>query len=314
MSDNATFKGYQTDFLGSGLDVPLPGLSQNQEPLVAPVKDQSDNVLRYHNYSVVQNAQRKFPFFTAANIDGNHFVSLRRKDIFSGGQDRWIKDRRIRMDHQWGNELYSASKSDFDKGHMTKREDVQWGTTADLALEGARSTFFYTNAVPQRGELNRDIWRMLEDYILHDETVGLKMKINLLTGPVLRDEDPVFVTTVRGEQIRIPTLFWKVIYFVKPRQNLHRVAFLVGQEKLLVRHKIVEEPERSRGFEDPFEDFKLGDTYQVKPSLIESITGLSLPDATDPFEDNRPTKLIMEEVTLRSMGSSPIKLIHGLQL
>ena len=313
MADTSAFKGYQEDFLGKDFNVSLPKLSDEDKDFVAPVKNQPDNILHYHNFSLVQHAVRKFPFFTAANIDGKRFVSLKRSDVFESGRDRWLKDRRIQLNHQWGNELYKAAKSDFDKGHMTKREDVQWGKNAKTARRGAQSTFYYTNAVPQREELNREVWRMLENYILHDETVGHDLKINLLTGPVLRDEDPIFVTTVREEKIRIPSLFWKVIYFVKPGGDLHRVAFLVGQENLLLKHNIVEAPERSRGFQDPFSDFKLGDTYQVKSAYIEKITGLKLPEAKDPFVDPRPSKLLMEQVNLRSL-SGPKTVINGLQL
>ena len=313
MADTSSFRGYQQNFLGSDFKVPFPSLSEDQKAFVAPVKNQHDNILHYHNFSLMQHAVRKFPFFTAANIDGNRFVSLKRTDVFDSGRDRWLKDKRIKYKHQWGSELYSAAKSDFDRGHMTKREDVQWGKNIASARKGAQSTFYYTNAVPQREELNREVWRMLENYILHDETVGQNLRINLLTGPVLRDEDPVFVTTVRNEHIRIPSLFWKVIYFVKPGGDLHRVAFLVGQENLLLKHNIVEPPERSRGFDDPFSDFKLGETYQVKSTFVEKITGLTLPEAKDPFVDPRPSKLLMEEVNLRSLGGSKT-VINGLQL
>ena len=287
MADTTAFKGYQPNFLGSDFSVPLPTLNEDQKAFVAPVKNRQDNVLHYHNFSLMQHAVRKFPFFTAANIDGENFVSLKRADIFHNGRDKWLKDRRIKYTHQWGKELYSAPKSNFDRGHMTKREDVQWGKNIDAARIGAQSTFYYTNAVPQREELNREVWRMLENYILHDETVGLNLRINLMTGPVLLEEDPVFITSVRDQQIKIPSLFWKVIYYVKPGGDLHRVAFLVGQENLLLKHDIVEHPERSRGFEDPFSDFKLGETYQVKSSFIEKITRLKLPEAKDPFVDPR---------------------------
>ncbi|MBK8429509.1 MAG: DNA/RNA non-specific endonuclease [Lewinellaceae bacterium] len=64
-----------------------------------------------------------------------------------------------------GSSLYSAHKSDFDKGHMTKREDAQWGQSDEEARNGALSTFYYTNAVPQVARLNQQLWRGLEDYI-----------------------------------------------------------------------------------------------------------------------------------------------------
>ena len=298
MSKLNEYTGYQEDFLGSDLRVPMPALHPDQLFFVAPVKGTKDNILRYHNFSVIQNSDRRFPFLTAANIDGNHFVELRRKDIFTNGRDRWRKDSRISYKHQWGSELYSAKKSDFDRGHMTKREDVQWGPTSNLAREGARSTFYYTNSVPQHRELNQELWRSLEDYILHEETLDHGLKINLFTGPLLTDDDPEFVTAVREEVVKIPKLFWKVIYYTRDGSTLNRVAFLAGQEGILVDRGIVHPPPVKRGFEDPFQDFKLGDTFQVQSAFIEELTGFKFPEASDPYQDGRPEKLVLEEVDL----------------
>ncbi|MBX2820994.1 MAG: DNA/RNA non-specific endonuclease [Rhodothermaceae bacterium] len=300
------FEGYVEDFLGSGLQVPLPTLARDQVRFVAPVKGVDDNVLRYHNYSVIQHAVRRFPFLTAANIDGNHFKNLKRKDVFKGGSDRWRKDPRISYKHQWGAELYSAKRSDFDRGHMTKREDVQWGPTLSHARIGALSTFFYTNSVPQHRALNQLLWRSLEDYILHQEALDHGMKINVFTAPLLMDDDPEFVTTVRGASVLIPRLFWKMVYYTRDRQTLNRVAFLVGQEDILIDAGIVHPPSVSRG--DPedarFQDFKFGDTFQVHPSFIEDLTGFSFPHAREPFEDHRPVRIILEQVDLPLEGQS----------
>jgi endonuclease G, mitochondrial len=54
-------------------------------------------------------------------------------------------------------ELYSTAHCDFDKGHMVKREDVQWGHSIAVASKAADSTFFYTNAVPQHAKLSQQI-------------------------------------------------------------------------------------------------------------------------------------------------------------
>ena len=318
MATIKNFEGYREDFLGARLNVPLPQLARDQLRFVAPVKGANDNVLRYHNYSVVQHAVRRFPYFTAANIDANHFINLRRKDVFKGGSDRWRKDPRISFKHQWGAELYGADKSHFDRGHMTKREDVQWGPTISHARFGALSTFFYTNSVPQHRLLNQMLWRSLEDYILHEEALDHGMRINVFTAPLLMDDDPEFVTSVRGESVMIPRLFWKMVYYSRDRRSLSRVAFLVGQEDILVKEGIVHPPSVSRSAPpDPrFQDFKLGDTFQVHPAFIEDLTGFTFPDAREPFEDHRPVRLILEEVELpvsspsrtrggRSRGKTP---------
>jgi endonuclease G, mitochondrial len=200
------YNGFKIDFLKDEMvkqDVNLPMLSKKQKSDLAPVEDNKHSILNYHNFCLQLSASRKFPFFTASNVDGQLFKKAERASS-------WKKDKRVKK-YQWGQELYSADKGNFDKGHMTKREDVQWGITDEVAQKAADSTFFYPNAVPQHKNLNQRIWKRLEDYILHTETRKKSLKVCVLTGPVLSDNDPMFVTTVRKETIILPIIFWKVV-------------------------------------------------------------------------------------------------------
>lgn len=307
------FKGYQSKFLGPQYEVYIPRLSRKLRAGVAPVQGESKNVLYYQNFSLIQHAERRFPILTAANIDGSLFRRLPR-------HDDWQMDPRIGEEHQWGEELYRAEKSDFDRGHMTKREDAQWGRSDDEALQGALSTFFYTNAVPQVPKLNQQLWRGLEDYILKGETVSEGLKINLFTGPVLSDSDPVFITPVNGQEVKIPTLFWKVIYFTKSDGNLYRVGFLMGQEELLEKEGIVHSRKSRGGLlmteeEELFMTFKKANIYQVNISTIRKLTRLIFPAAREPFRDDRPIALIRKEVQGRNIfGGDNSFIIEGLRV
>jgi endonuclease G, mitochondrial len=307
------FNGYRQNFLGTNCTVQLPRLSRQLREEAAPVAGANDKLLHYQNFSLVQSAKRRFPIYTAANIDGALFRKLPR-------HDRWQMESRIDDKHQWGPSLYAAEKSDFDRGHMTKREDAQWGQTDEEAQNGALSTFYYTNAVPQVARLNQQLWRGLEDYILKSQTVREKMKITLFTGPVLSDADPVFITRVEGQEVRIPTLFWKVIYFAKSGGQLNRVAFLMGQEELLEKDGIVHPRETGRGLfvskeEQLFMDFKGADIYQVNLSTIRTLTKLSFTAANEPFKDKRSVALIRKEVQGRGLfGGEQEYEIEGVRL
>lgn len=286
MISEKLFRGYDEKFISNQM-VPLPSLSTEQnDDLVSD--DEGNKVIKYINYSLQQSASHKFPFYTAANIDGIQFKKVPRKD-------NWRKDTRLAKEFQLGNELYNAPKSNFDKGHMTKREDVQWGETMGIALNAANSTFYYTNAVPQHKDLNRDIWRSLEDYILHTETKRNELRICVFTGPVLSSSNPYFVTPINGKQIQIPTLFWKVVVFQKEDEQLYRVGFMMSQNKLLLENHIIEELESD---DHLFMQFKDADTYQVNISLIEDITGLEIPKAIDSYTDTRNTKLVLKEIDI----------------
>ena len=285
MKSKMLFQGYDENFILNKI-VSLPKLNEEQINDVVRDKDGND-IIKYINYSLQLSATHKFPFYTATNINGLLFKKVPRKD-------NWRNDERVK-DYQWGKELYSAPKSNFDRGHMTKREDVQWGETIGIALNAADSTFYYTNAVPQHKDLNRDIWRSLEDYILHTETKQNELRVCVFTGPVLSRSNPYFVTPIDDKQIHIPSLFWKVVIFQKEDGNLYRVGFMMSQNKLLSKNAIIEELESDNELFMQFDD---ADTYQVNISLIEDITGLEIPKAIDSYSDERSLKLILKEIDI----------------
>jgi len=283
--------GYSDNFICPDLPVPLPVLSAEQLMDLAPVLGTTNNIAPYVNYSVAMSQSRGLLYFAAANIDGALFKKASRID-------NWRKDDRIDFAFQLGEELYKAPQSNFDRGHMVKREDVQWGRTVQEAQNAADSTFYYVNAVPQHADLNQKIWLALEDYILHTESVQNNLRICVFTGPVLAATDPVFVTKVDGREIQLPVLFWKVVVFTKGDNQLYRVGFLMGQKALLLQDHIIKPKTAPQAtlITDLFDDFEDAETYQVNISTIETLTQLTLPQAHDVYQDDRPIKLILEEV------------------
>jgi endonuclease G, mitochondrial len=290
------YKGYNNQFIKGTQKVPLPQLRPVLQNDCAPVKGNKTGVVNYINYSVVLSASRGFPYFTASNINGRLFKRIDRTN-------RWRKDKRISTRHQWGSELYSAAKSDFDKGHMTRREDVQWAKKTADAVTAADSTFFYTNAVPQHARLNQQVWRNLEDYILHKETEAHGLKACVFTGPVLSKKDPVFVTPVKGQKVQLPTLFWKVVVFPKSDGKLYRAGFMMSQESLLHSNRIVKKIRNlsleSLDEEDSlFGEFEEAATYQTSIKTIERLTGMVMPPAVDIYRDKRSVKLTLRQIDI----------------
>lgn len=292
MKSKKLYIGYKEDFLSDNKEVKvsLPRLNSDQSKDLT-VDDEGNEVIHYINYSLQLSSNYKFPYYTATNIDGKLFKKIARKD-------NWRKDPRVLAEFQFGKELYKAPKSNFDRGHMTKREDVQWGKTVGIALNAADSTFYYTNSVPQHKDLNRDIWRNLEDYILHTEAKQKTLKICVFTGPVLSEENPFLATLIKGNQVSIPILFWKVVVFQKEDENLYRVGFMMSQNRLLVEHGIIEEYESASADSDLYMQFDDAETYQVNVSLIEQLSGLTMPSAIDAYNDTRSMKLVMKEIDI----------------
>ncbi|RYE56228.1 MAG: DNA/RNA non-specific endonuclease [Sphingobacteriales bacterium] len=292
MKSKKLYTGYKEYFLSDDIEVKvsLPQLNTDQSKDLV-VDNEENEIIHYINYSLQLSATHKFPYYTAANIDGKLFKKISRKD-------NWRKDPRVLAEMQFGKELYAPPQSNFDRGHMTKREDVQWGKNEGIALNAADATFYYTNSVPQHQDLNRDIWRNLEDYILHKEAKQKTLRICVFTGPVLSDENPYLVFPIEDNLVRIPVLFWKVVVFQKEDGNLCRVGFMMSQNRLLIEHGIVDEYESTSTDSDLFMQFDDAETYQVNISLIEQFSGLAMPSAIDAYTDSRSTKLVMKEIDI----------------
>jgi len=302
--------GYKVYFIADHLPVPFPQFNELQRKDLARQAGSHGPEIKYRHFSIFLSASRCFPYFTATNIDGSKFIRIKREDIFDSGRDEWSIDPRV-TDYQWGQQLYDAKWSDFQRGHMTKREDPQWGDTHEDAREAAQDTFCFTNCVPQLGDLNQKDWGRLETYILSEESVKSGLRIALFTGPVLQDNDPLFVTEVQGNEVQLPTLFWKVVYYSPDGVTLNRVAFLMGQEKLLLERGIAVRRQIHLEEAPPyFLDFEDREIYQVSVSVIEALTGLTFTDANEPYTDKVPVRLRIKKVQVKAESLAPETMMH----
>jgi endonuclease G len=138
---------------------------------------------------------------------------------------------------------------------MTRREDPNWGDDPEVA---DADTFHATNAAPQRQRFNAGIWLALEDYVL-DNVDQEDIRATVITGPVFRDEDPVY------QGVPVPTEFWKIVVYLHPElEDLAAIAYKRSQAKFLP----------ALGRRDSrfvFGDF---DDTQVSVASLEEETGL----------------------------------------
>lgn len=256
--------GYDPAFLGQADPLPLPGPGRWRDDLVslkpAAVEDGADPTeVRYTHFSVKLSASRGLPLFSAVNIDGK----LSDRDIER--TDIWRRDSRIEPRHQNLREGYGHEHQGlFARGHMTRREDPNWGDRA-MAQQADIDTFHITNVAPQRQGFNGGIWLALEDYVL-DSTDDNDLKATVITGPILADDDPVYYNR------RIPVTFWKIVAFSHARtRRLTTIAYKRSQFTFLPS------PQRSRFV---FGDF---DDTQVSVASVALDTGLDL-SAYIPFD------------------------------
>lgn len=316
-------EGYNDLFLGESFVVGIPNYEEYIND-IAINKETTKYELDYIYYSVVQSKSRRVPIISASNIYRIKFEKVDRSGSFKKDDRIDEYEQLTSNDYKQFNTIKAAT---IEKGHMTKREDVQWDLNGDEedAQKAAISTFFYPNAAPQHDSLNNGPWKYLENAVIIKCRVPEPAKVSVFTGPVLDKLDPEFKVRLQdGSIFKIPILFWKVIYYLKNDGKLYRAGFLMGQINPLRKDDLINEI----GFRDfevaekksslkPFLEFKEDENYQVPVSLIEELTKLKFQDAIDRHENIKPTILKLEEVQIRSfedtlINQEPTYEINGL--
>ena len=231
--------GYDAAFLGEGFDVPLPQVKDAAD--VAETLE-GGKELDYTHFSIVMSRSRRLAYYSAVNIDGSQLVEVKRSN------DKWYFDPRLAREFQSGPELYA--QNDLDRGHLTRRQDPNWGRDA---VQANAHTFHFTNSAPQHKGLNQKTWLSLEDYIL--ENAGANgFKVNVFTGPVFREDDMLY-----RNEFRIPAEFWKVAVMAKEDGTLSATAYLLTQRDLIGDLEFVY---------GPFQ------TFQVPVALLDRLAGI----------------------------------------
>ncbi|HWR32143.1 MAG TPA: DNA/RNA non-specific endonuclease, partial [Chitinophagaceae bacterium] len=226
--DYSSCKGYLLKFLG--VDIPMPQPIKSIKKFMAKLKGTDSNILKYHHYSVIFHSVRMMPVISAINVDGD---KGKRLDKTKRGTDVWLRDNRFDYDIQLDDKYYRGSG--FDRGHMSRREDANWGSTAEDARLFADLTCMYTNACPQINTLNQSkrggLWGKLETVVLETGAIqerGKTAKVSVFNGPIFNDEkDPVF----RG--IQVPMEFYKIILWLTDKKELKATAFRLSQTELV---------------------------------------------------------------------------------
>lgn len=257
-SDGGRRKGYDPDYLGSGkMTVPLPSLGALEADAAPRLDKPAEVVLPYLGYSAVMHKTRKFAIYTAANVNGSDRHELGRP------HDEWRFDPRLPRSAQVSNYYYA--KYQFDRGHLTRYKDMQYGATPSDALEQAADTLHWTNCAAQHAKFNegKQLWAGLELHILEGSLKAGSFKAQVFTGPVLDEGDPVWE---RYKDIQYPLRFWKIAVAPNPSGGLFAAGFVLDQSEVIDRYGI----EATSSV--PITAFK---TFQVKIAEIERMTGLT---------------------------------------
>lgn len=229
--DYSKCAGYDEDFMGVRIPMPVPKPALKRK-LAFLTDNPGSYLLRYHHISTIQHAVRRVPVVSAMNVYAKRRYAELGKD---SRKDNWFPDARIDGDAQLNDAFYA--KSGFDKGHLARREDAEWGTTIANAKLAADMTCSYANAAPQVPDLNRNIfgykglWGQLEMLLLENgvkKESGKYGKVCMFSGPIFNDDtDPVF----KGVQIALD--FFKIVVWYNNDEEIRATAFRLSQKDLV---------------------------------------------------------------------------------
>lgn len=250
--------GYNQNFIGNNIIVPIPRLTSEIEALATfTIGNNPTQLLKYYHYSVLMNNRTKQPILTACNIDQSRFLDTKSKGY-------WKRDSRIRDEDQLEDHYYVSNP--WDKGHMVMRYNTSWGDTKHEAQMADDDSYYYTNAAFQHENMNRDEWKSLEINVERKFAEDSNNKLCVFTGPIHSDLDRYYSRTWH-DTVRIPSGFFKVIcYQNKPNSKFNPnglgvKAFIMFQDDEIIK-------DRSGSKSIKFKE------YQVTIREIEEYTGL----------------------------------------
>ena len=219
--------GYSPDFL-DGVTIPIP-LPRDTKAL-APLHD-GGHELKYTHFSVFLHRDRRMAVLTATNIDGDAYLKI----VRATGQpkpeagDAWYPDPRVDDKYYLGADYYAATSQYFDRGHLTRREDPDWGKKAE-AVRANADTFHLTNCTPQNWFFNQSTtrWQGIERFVLEQGAVPNENKLCVFQGPILNTRYAKFRDAL------VPLEFWKVVAWIgKDTSKLKAAAFKVNQADVI---------------------------------------------------------------------------------
>ena len=271
-------EGYDPSFLGYGLEVPAPSVSEARAKEMY-CEDGEVVVLPYHHFSLAMNADRRMMMWSAANANYDEALRDPRRRT-AWGSDKWIGDPRLPAALQlFDPDIYKPAKQ-IDRGHIVRREDNAWGH--DLGeIEYANSdTFHWTNCTPQHTAFNQaspgkeypgitGIWGAFEDHIKKNLKNGKESRACIFSGPVLAKSDRLS-EEYRSGKVKYPTRFWKVVFVAEPDDqggaSLRGYGFILSQADVVRQFGIEFDPGQYGRFQKPIAE-------------ISDITGVVFDDA-----------------------------------
>lgn len=245
-------EGFNDKFLGEKYTIKLPSLTKD----ISSDALNKGQIFPFTHFSLVMNKTLRSAIFVASNIDKDKLRDIAREDY-------WHYDERIGNANQIGNDYYK--NNDWDRGHLGRRKDLCWGTMEE-AKKGNYDSFCFANISLQHKKFNQGIWNNLEDWVLEKlPNESIYKKLSVITGPINKEAmDYYGYNNNLAKGVKIPSAFWKIIFYVNKEAKLKSVGFIMNQTKYFT--KAINR------------DMELLKPYQVNLKFIANEVGLAFED------------------------------------
>ena len=159
----------------------------------------------------------------------------------------------FRIPQMFRADLVDFKGSGYDRGHM-----VPSANQRGLEIQNSE-TFLLSNMSPQKGELNRYIWRKLEKEIRVLNDISDILETYVVTGPIFNFDQPVATigtNDLNDVTIPIPHAYFKSVLIENKRGKLKMWSFILA----------------NKASQKPLSDFL------VPTAKVEQYTGIKLWD------------------------------------
>ena len=119
------------------------------------------------------------------------------------------QDPLVSVNSQGSSKDYIGYDNVYDKGHLSPNDDFGYDINAES------ENMLYTNCAPQCSQLNRGIWKSLEEYINGLVKVPTIKNINIWTGCIYDNSNKKI-----GKLI-VPTFYWKLIKYTINTKDIY---------------------------------------------------------------------------------------------
>ena len=264
--------GYNPEFLGKKLKIDIPWINYEVFGDVLKSDELRKNYIAdYLHYSVVMSKSNRQALLSICNLDQTQYKKVKGR--------KWFLDERIGFENQLDNRYYTGKENLWDRGHLTRRTAVTWGESNYVAQKASNDSCSYANTCLQHRHFNEDEWRIPEKIASKFER-DLNGRLSIMTGPVFTENDRWFQPPGYDVPLgRIPSAFWKIIYYIDKKKTE-----ALGKDVLGCEAYLVYQDELSLRKEKAGKDIDIA-TLQVTTTELSYLTGIEFPE---PLYDANP--------------------------